>query len=581
MNSEDRMKKLLKFLKPYRKETVLAPLFKLFEAILELFVPLVMAAIIDVGIKGNDAGYIWKMVGILVALGVAGLIAAVTAQYFAAKAAVGFAAGVRKSLFSHLQSLSYKEIDSLGTSTMITRMTGDVNLLQTGVNMTLRLLLRSPFVVVGAMIMAFVVDGISALVFVAVIPLLYLVVWLIMRVTLPKYRAVQKKVDGVVLKTRENLTGVRVIRAFNKETDEQREFEEQNDALAHSQCSVGRISALMNPLTYVIVNLGIVVLIYAGAIRVNVGLISQGAVVALVNYMSQILTELVKFANLVVTITKALAGAKRVSDVFALTSSQKNGDTVETSDSVDYLRFENVELKYYSEATPALSNLSFSVKRGQTVGILGGTGSGKSSLVNLIPRFYDATAGRILFCGRDIREYDTAYLRKRMGIVPQKATLFRGTIRDNLKWGNAEADDETLWQALRIAQAEDFVKNKEGDLSAPVEQNGRNFSGGQRQRLTIARALVRKPEILILDDSASALDYATESALRQELKNLPFSCTTFIVSQRASSVRHADLILVLDDGEVVGAGTHDDLIHSCEVYQEIYYSQFEREEGDQ
>ncbi|MBO5213259.1 MAG: ABC transporter ATP-binding protein [Clostridia bacterium] len=572
------MKKLLVYLKPYRWETVLAPLFKMFEAVLELIVPLVMASIIDMGIANKDSRYVLGMSGVLVALGVVGLIAAVTAQYFSAKAAVGFSAGVRKALFSHLQSLSYKETDSLGTSTMITRMTGDVNLMQTGVNMTLRLLLRSPFVVLGAMVMAFLIDPTSALIFVAVIPLLYLVVWLIMRITLPRYKGVQKQVDGVLLKTRENLSGVRVIRAFNKQDDEREEFNRINENLTGAQCRVGGISALMNPLTYVIVNLGIVVLIYVGAIRVDTGIITQGMVVALINYMSQILTELVKFANLVVTITKALAGAKRVSDVFDIQSSQCFGTRTEGEKTDEILRFDNVSVQYYSETQPALSSVNFSVKAGETVGILGGTGSGKSTLVNLIPRFYDVTQGSVLYQGADLREYDRDVLRNRMGIVPQKAVLFRGTIRDNLKWGNPDATDEELWQALRIAQAEDFVRQKERGLDEPVEQGGRNFSGGQRQRLTIARALVRKPEILILDDSASALDYATEASLRMALKELSFKPTVFIVSQRASSVRHADLILVLDDGEIVGMGTHETLISECDVYQEIYYSQFEKEE---
>ncbi len=573
------MKKLLTYLKPYRKETVLAPLFKMFEAILELLVPLVMAAMIDTGISNRDSGYILRMSLVLIALGIVGLIAAVTAQYFSAKAAVGFAAGVRKALFSHLQSLSYKEIDTLGTSTMITRMTGDINLMQTGVNMTLRLLLRSPFVVLGAMIMAFVIDPTSAFIFVAVIPLLYLVIWLIMRITLPRYKSVQKMVDGILLKTRENLSGVRVIRAFNKQDGEQSEFNHKNEELTDYQCQVGGISALMNPLTYVIVNLGIVVLIYVGAIRVDVGIITQGMVVALINYMSQILTELVKFANLVVTVTKALAGAKRVSDVFDLKSSQTSGKRTQSEETEEIIRFENVSVQYYSEAHPALASVSFSVKAGQTVGILGGTGSGKSSLINLIPRFYDATQGTVFYRGADLRQYDVEALRKRMGIVPQKAVLFRGTVRDNLKWGNQNATDEELWQALKTAQAEDFIRKKERGLDEPVEQGGRNFSGGQRQRLTIARALVRKPEILILDDSASALDYATEASLRTALKQLDFQPTAFIVSQRASSVCHADLILVLDDGEVVGMGTHEELISTCGVYQEIYYSQFEREES--
>ncbi len=572
------MKKLLIYLKPYRLETILAPLFKMFEAVLELIVPLVMAFIIDTGIKNKDSGYVLAMSGVLVALGVIGLLAAVTAQYFSAKAAVGFSAGVRKALFSHLQSLSYKETDTLGTSTMITRMTGDVNLMQTGVNMTLRLLLRSPFVVLGAMVMAFLIDSTSALIFVVVIPLLYLVVWLIMRITLPKYKNVQKQIDGVLLKTRENLSGVRVVRAFNQQDDERVEFNTKNEELTNSQCYVGGISALMNPLTYVIVNLGIVVLIYVGAIRVDVGIITQGMVVALINYMSQILTELVKFANLVVTITKALAGAKRVSDVFDIKSSQISGTRTEVKETDEIVCFDNVSVQYYPEAQPALSSVKFSVKKGETVGILGGTGSGKSTLINLIPRFYDVTQGSVLYRGVDIREYDTEILRKQIGIVPQKAVLFRGTIRDNLKWGKQDATDEELWQALHIAQAEDFVRQKERGLDEPVEQGGRNFSGGQRQRITIARALVRKPEILILDDSASALDYATEASLRLALKQLSFQPTTFIVSQRASSVRHADLILVLDDGEIVGMGTHEKLISECDVYQEIYYSQFEKEE---
>lgn len=573
------MKKLLVYLKPYGKESILSPLFKLFEAILELLVPLAMAAIIDKGIAARDVGYVLRMSGVLVALGVVGLVASVTAQYFAAKAAVGVAAGVRNALFSHLQSLSYKEIDRLGTSTMITRMTGDVNLLQTGVNMTLRLLLRSPFVVLGAMVMAFLIDPSSALIFLAVIPLLYLVVWLIMRITLPGYREVQRQVDGVVLKTRENLSGVRVIRAFNMQEAEEREFSSKNKQLTRVQCSVGRISALMNPLTYVIVNLGIVVLIYAGAVRVDAGILTQGMVIALINYMSQILTELVKFANLVVTITKALAGAKRISDVFDLSSSQSFGTRESGEITDEVLRFENVSLQYYEDSDPALHNLNFSVKKGQIVGILGGTGSGKSSLIHLIPRFYDATQGTVLFQGADVRDYRSEALRSKIGIVPQKSVLFQGTVRDNLKWGNENASDEDLWQALRFAQGAEFVGKKEFGLDESVEQGGRNFSGGQRQRLAIARALVRRPEVLILDDSASALDYATEASLRSALQKLPFPCTTFIVSQRASSVRHADLILVLEDGEIAGMGTHEKLIKNCEIYQEIYFSQFERKDG--
>ncbi len=571
------MKKLLVYLKPYGKECVLSPFFKLFEAVLELFVPLVMAAIIDTGIAQGDKDYVWMMIGVLVLLGVVGLIASVTAQYFAAKAAVGFSAGVRSALFSHLQSLSYREIDSLGTSTMITRITGDVNLLQTGVNMTLRLLLRSPFVVLGAMIMAFVIDPVCALIFAAVIPILCFAVWFIMCITLPGYRNVQKKVDGVLLKTRENLTGVRVIRAFNKQEGEQREFDDANNELNRLQCSVGGFSALMNPLTYVIVNLGIIALIYVGAIRVDVGILSQGMVVALVNYMSQILTELVKFANLIITITKALAGAKRVAEVFELSSSQKRGSLTTGTSVSEILRFDRVALRYYSKADPALTDISFSACKGETIGILGGTGSGKTSLINLIPRFYDATQGTVFYKGVDIREYETTALRLNIGIVPQESVLFRGTVRDNLKWGKEDATEEELWQALRIACAEEFIRDKEFGLDEPVEQKGRNFSGGQKQRLAIARALVRRPEILILDDSSSALDYATEASLREGLKNLPFPCTVFIVSQRASSVRSADKIVVLEDGEAVGIGSHEKLIKTCSVYQEIYRTQFEEE----
>ena len=573
------MKKLLTYLRPYTKECVLSPLFKLFEAILELFVPLVMAAIIDIGIANGDKTYVLSMCGVLVLLGAVGLIAAVTAQYFAAKAAVGFSASVRGALFSHLQTLSYKQNDTLGTSTMITRMTGDVNLLQTGVNLTLRLLLRSPFVVLGAMIMAFVIDPVSALIFLAMIPVLYLIIWTIMRITLPKYKSVQQKTDAVLRRTRENLAGVRVIRAFNMQDDEQQAFDSANDDLTDFQCHVGRISAIMNPLTYAIVNIGIVALIYVGAIRVDTGIITQGMVVALINYTAQILTELLKFANLIVSITKALAGAKRISDVFAMTSDQTFGTRTEGEENADMIRFENVGIKYYPDASPALSGASFSVKAGQTVGILGGTGSGKSTLVNLLPRFYDITEGAIYLHGADLHEYDSDALRTRFGIVPQKAVLFRGTVRDNLKWGREDATDEELWEALRAACAESFIREKELGLDSPVEQGGRNFSGGQRQRLTIARALVRRPEILILDDSASALDYATEASLRTALRELPFHPTTFIVSQRASSVRHADLILVLDDGEIVGQGTHEELIETSEVYQEIYYSQFERKEA--
>lgn len=572
------MKNLLQYLRPYRKESVLSPLFKLFEAILELLVPLVMAAIIDTGISTGDKPYIWKMCGVLLLLGAVGLAAAISAQYFAAKAAVGFAANVRESLFAKLQSLSYKEMDTLGTSTMITRMTSDVNQMQTGVNMTLRLLLRSPFVVLGAMIMAFTIDTVAALIFVAAIPLLYLVIWLIMKVTVPRYRGVQQRLDRVLLDTRENLSGVRVIRAFNKQDEEQLRFQNENMELTRFQLAVGRISALTNPLTYAIVNLGIVALIYVGAIRVETGVITQGMLVALINYMSQILTELVKFANLVITITKSLASARRVSNVFELSSSQKNGAFRTEKAQGPILCFADAGIRYYPDSDPALQHLTFSVLPGETIGIIGGTGSGKSSLVNLIPRFYDVTEGSVSYYGKDLRDYDLTSLRSSIGVVPQKAVLFRGTIRENLLWGNENATDEELWDALKTAQADGFVREKDGMLDAPVEQGGRNFSGGQRQRLTIARALVRKPEILILDDSASALDFATEAALRVAIRNLPDSPTVFLVSQRASSVRYADKIIVLEDGEAVGIGTHEELIAGCSVYREIYYSQFEKEE---
>ena len=570
------MKKLAVFLRPYRKECVFSPLFKLFEAILELFVPLVMARIIDVGIADADKDYVVRMCLVMIGLGALGLVAAITAQYFAAKAAVGFAAGVRGSLFAKLQSLSYRQIDRMGTSAMITRMTSDVNQMQTGVNMTLRLLLRSPFVVLGAMVMAFTIDWQAALIFAAVIPLLYVAVWLIMKVTLPGYRNVQKRLDAVLRRTRENLSGVRVIRAFNRQDAETESFNCENDALFSSQVRVGNVSALTNPLTYILINLGIVVLLWVGALRIDNGTLTQGMVVALVNYMSQILVELIKFANLVTTVTKALASARRVSEAFGMVSDQDNGTETEIPASDEIIRFDRVSLRYYENAEKALDSLSFSVRRGQTVGIIGGTGSGKSSLVQLIPRFYDATEGTVFYCGKVVREYELNTLRSKIGVVPQKAVLFRGTIRENLIFGGEAKSDEELFAALRAAQADQLVSERPLALDDVVEQGGRNFSGGQKQRLTIARALVRRPEILILDDSSSALDYATEAALRRSLRELSFSPTVFVVSQRASSVRYADFIIVMDEGKAVGIGTHEQLLETCSVYREIYESQTER-----
>lgn len=586
------MKKLLIYLKDYKKETVFAPLFKMLEATFELFVPLVMAAIIDKGIGQADTGYVLKMGTILVALGMIGLLCSITAQYFAAKAAVGFSTGLKHALFGHIQGLSFTEIDTLGTSTLITRMTSDVNQVQNGVNMVLRLFLRSPFIVFGAMIMAFTIDAKAAMIFVVTIPLLAVVVFGIMAITMPMYKKVQAGLDAVLGATRENLTGARVIRAFHKEEEETERFEEKNGFLTHLQLVVGRISALTNPVTYIIINAATILLLYTGAVRVDNGSITQGEVVALVNYMSQILVELIKLANLIITITKALACANRIEAVFEVASSmqwqtgaadcaagenpaERKNRTEEQELAVE---FDHVHLTYGGAGAESLSDIHIQVTRGQTVGIIGGTGSGKSSLVNMIPRFYDATSGTVRVDGRDVKTYGMEELREKIGIVLQKAVLFRGTIRDNLLWGNGSATDEELWEALRLAQAKEFVETKEGRLDAPVAQEGRNLSGGQRQRLTIARALVAKPEILILDDSASALDYATDAALRRALKELPGGTTVFIVSQRASSIQHADQIIVLEDGEMAGHGTHEELLADCEVYQEIYYSQFPKEE---
>lgn len=574
------MKSLMKYLKDYKKECVLSPLFKLLEATFELFVPLVMAAVIDKGIGHADKPYIVKMCLVLIALGIIGLVCSITAQFFAAKAAVGFATKLRHSLFGHIQSLSFSEIDTLGTSTLITRMTSDVNQVQNGVNLVLRLLLRSPFVVVGAMVMAFTIDVKAALIFVVAIPLLCIVVFAIMFVSIPLYKKVQAGLDRVLLGTRENLTGVRVIRAFNKEKDEVERFNESNAALTKIQMYVGRISALMNPITYIIINGGIVALIYVGAIRVDSGAISQGQVVALVNYMSQILVEVVKVANLIISCTKALASANRIESIFDVKASVCDKTEVMLGDnSSEYaVEFNNVYLKYKDAGEDALSNIDFKVKRGETVGIIGGTGCGKSSIVNLIPRFYDATGGEVKVNGVNVKDQPVEKLRDIVGMVMQKAVLFKGTIRDNMKWGNENATDAEIYEALDISQSREFVEQKPDKLDEMIEQGGKNLSGGQKQRLTIARALVKKPQILILDDSASALDFATDAKLRKAIVSMEGKMTVFIVSQRTSSIQHADKIVVLDDGQIVMIGTHEELLEKCEEYREIHYSQISKDE---
>jgi len=569
------MKKLLKHMKGYGKECLLGPLFKLLEASFELMIPLVVAKIVDTGIANGDTGYIVKMCLVMIALGVVGLICAVTAQYFSAKAAVGFSARLRHHVMAHILKLNYTQIDRIGTSTMVTRMTSDINQIQNGVNLTLRLLLRSPFVVFGAMIMAFTIDFQAALVFAGLSPVLCLVVFGIMLITIPMYRRVQNALDGVTGAARQNLTGVRVIRAFCKEDAQCDSFREKTGELNHRQLSAGHISALMNPLTFVIVNLAVVILIQVGAIKVHSGALTQGMVVALYNYMSQILVELIKMANLIITMTKAAACGKRVEKILEIPVDVSGGQCKDTIRGK--VEFRGVSAKYADAAEASLENVSFTAQPGQTIGIIGGTGSGKTTLINLIPGFYPAQEGNILLDGTDIREYDREALRSQIGIVPQKAVLFQGTIRENLLWGDKKASDDDLWTALEVAQAREVVKNKDGELDALVEQGGTNFSGGQRQRLTIARALARKPAILILDDSASALDYATDAALRMAIRGMENPPTTFIVSQRAASVRYADVILVLDDGVLVASGTHDALLESCEVYQEIYYSQFSKE----
>lgn len=569
------LKKLLKYMKGYEKQCLLGPLFKLLEASFELFVPLVVASIVDDGIANRDTPYIIRMCLLMIALGIVGLICAVTAQYFAARAAVGFSSRLRHALMEKILRLSYTQVDTIGTSTMVTRMTSDINQVQNGINLTLRLLLRSPFVVFGAMIMAFTIDFDAALVFVGVIPVLCMIVFGIMLLTMPMYKRVQGSLDTVTSAARQNLAGVRVLRAFCKENDEMESFAAQTQELTDKQLSAGRVSNLMNPLTFVTVNLAVIVLVYVGAVKVDGGALTQGLVIALYNYMSQILVELVKMANLIISMTKAAACASRVASVLAIEEDQENGKTKkEIRGAVEFC---NVSAKYAGAGAHSLENINFSAAPGETIGIIGGTGSGKTTLVNLIPRLYDAAEGTVRIDGADVRQWDEKTLKESIGIVPQKAVLFAGTIRQNLCWGKEDATDEELWNALETAQAREVVKDKEGELEAKVEQGGVNFSGGQRQRLTIARALVRQPKILILDDSASALDYATDAKLRMAIRGMKNPPTTFIVSQRAASVRYCDHILVLDDGALVGCGKHEELIETCEVYQQIFYSQFPKE----
>lgn len=574
------MNKMLRYLSGYKRESVLAPLFKMLEATFDLFVPLVMADIVNVGIAAHDFRYILVRCGILLLLAFVGLVCSLTAQYFSAKAAVGYSTGLRHALFEHIQCLSFTEMDTMGTSTLITRMTSDINQVQSGLNLFLRLFLRSPFVVFGAMVMAFTVNFRAALIFVVAIPLLSVVVFGVMVITRPLYKAVQARLDRVLGLTRENLTGVRVVRAFDKEKTEVDRFEDANELLTKMQLHVGHISALMNPLTYVIINLAIVALLYVGSIEINIGGMASGDVIALVNYMNQILIELVKLANLIVQVSKALACAGRVQAVLdtepGMEFPREPAGEVPAEKAGDAVRFDHVGLTYQGAGAPSLSDISFTVKRGQTIGVIGGTGSGKSSLISLIPRFYDATEGSVEIMGRPVRQYPRADLRGRVAVVMQKAQLFGGTIRSNLLWGNQNASEADLWAALETAQAAEFVRSKPLGLDEPVEQGGRNLSGGQKQRLTIARALVGRPDILILDDSASALDYATDAALRKALAALPGALTVFIVSQRAASLQHADQIIVLDDGHMAGLGRHAELLDSCPVYREIYESQFKK-----
>lgn len=574
------MKSLLKYLKEYRKEAVLAPLFKLLEATFELIVPLVMAAIIDTGIGTQNRPYILKMCGVLVLLAAVGLVSAITAQWFAAKAATGFSAKLRHLLFEHIQELSFSQMDLFGTDTLITRMTSDVNQVQNGVNLVLRLFMRSPFIVFGAMVMAFTVDVKAALIFVVTIPVLSVVVFGIMLWTMPLYRKVQGKLDRIMTGTRENLTGVRVIRAFGREEREEESFRTENEALSRMQQFVGKISGLMNPVTYILINLATVYLIYTGAVRVDCGILTQGQVVALLNYMSQILVELIKLANLIIQVTKAWACGDRIADILKVEPDMKDGllPAGAVRDSETAVEFRNVSLTYEEGAGEALQNISFKARRGETIGIIGGTGSGKSSLVNLIPRFYDASQGEVLVGGHNVKEYRQEELRSRIGVVLQKAVLFKGTIARNLSFGKSNASAEEMDEALAVSQAKEYVDLKPGRTEFELEQNGRNLSGGQKQRMTIARALIRKPDILILDDSASALDFATDAKLRMAIRGMSRTLTTFIVSQRAASVQYADQILVMDDGKLAGIGTHAELLAGNPVYQEIYYSQFPKEE---
>ena len=576
------MKMIMRFLKDYKKECVLAPLFKMLEAIFELFVPLVVSSVIDKGIVNADKGYIMQMCFMLILLAIIGLVCAITAQYFSAKAAVGAATGMRHSLFAHIQTFSFTEMDTLGTSTLVTRMTSDINQVQNGINMVLRLFLRSPFIVFGAMIMAFTIDVKAALVFVAAIPVLALIVFGIMLATRPMYKNVQSGLDKILGITRENLTGVRVIRAFNKEQDEVKRFKNDNESLNRLQKFVGKISGLMNPLTYVVVNVSIIALIWIGGVRVNAGALTQGQVVALYNYMSQILVELIKLANLIITITKALACAGRIESVFDVTSGMADGSVKEAAAKEEQpgVEFKNVSLTYSGSGASSVEGINFKAMKGQTIGVIGGTGSGKSSLVNLIPRLYDATQGEVLVDGVNVKDYDIEALRNKVGIVMQKAVLFKGTIRENMWMGKKGATDEQIDEALEISQSKEFVDSKQGRLDYVIEQGGKNLSGGQRQRLTIARAIVRKPDVLILDDSASALDFATDAALRKAIRGMNNSPTVFIVSQRAASLMYADLIIVLDDGQVAGMGTHDELLANCEVYKEIYESQFKKADSE-
>ena len=581
------MKSLLKYLKEYKKESILAPLFKMLEATFELMVPLVIGGMINVGIARMDRSYILTMGFVLVVLGLTGLICSITAQYYAAKAATGCASKLRYAMFTHIQALSYEKLDTVGTSTLITRMTSDINQVQSGVNMFLRLFLRSPFIVIGAVVMAFYVDVKAALVFAVAIPILSLVVFAIVFANIPLYKKVQDKLDKVTLSTRENLNGVRVIRAFCREKDETAQFHDKNQTLTKIQLVAGRVSALLNPLTYVIINLALMALLYKGAFRVDVDGIKQGDVVSLVNYMSQILVELVKLANLIVTLTKAMACASRIENIMeieegmggsASVKKEEKSEALEDTKSADgYIVFDNAAFAYCGSSENALDCMNFSVQKGQTIGIIGGTGSGKSTLVQLIPRLYDVTEGHIYVDGKDVRDYEPDELRKRVGFVPQKAALFKGTIRDNICFGKEDASEEAIDEAIRIAQAEEFIDKKEDGLDTMVEQGGRNLSGGQRQRLTIARALVRRPDILILDDSCSALDYATDAALRKGIAELSYKPTVFIVSQRTVSIQEADQIIVLDDGAIVGIGRHEELLDNCEVYREIYDSQYKGE----